>query len=128
MKKIKKNRIVLFLVVSFCIPFSLAAEGADLASVSKNIYNDIFLAIINLLMTASIVFFAWSILKFLFSDADKKEEAKDTLLWGIIALFVMFSFWGILRIINNTFTKDELGKNKPYDFESEYKKFIMPSK
>ena len=47
---------------------------------------------------------------FIISDGDKKAVAKDRLLWATIALFVMVSFWGILKIVNTTFFSDELGK------------------
>jgi hypothetical protein len=46
------------------------------------------------------------VLRFLLSSGDKKDQAKDTLLWGAIALFVIFSLTGILGLLNNTFFGD----------------------
>jgi hypothetical protein len=36
-------------------------------------------------------------------DFKKREEGRKYMIWGIIALFVVFSLWGILKIVNSTF-------------------------
>ena len=47
-----------------------------------------------------LVFF-WGLAKFIFNAGDEKkiEEGKRIMVWGIIALFVMVSIWGIIRLI-----------------------------
>ncbi len=34
---------------------------------------------------------------------EKREEGKQTVYYGVIALFVMMSIWGFVNILNNTF-------------------------
>ncbi len=99
------------------------SDPIDFKTLAKNIYDGFLGSIINFLLVLAVVFFAWTVLKVIFTAGDNKAEAKKSLLWGIIALFVMFSFWGILRIVNNTFTNDPLGQNQKYNFKSEYQKF-----
>ena len=49
--------------------------------------------------------FFWGVTKYMFSaeDTTKLEEGKKVMVWGLIALFVMVSVWGILRILTYTF-------------------------
>jgi hypothetical protein len=49
--------------------------------------------------------FFWGIAKYIFSagDEQKKASGKDVMLYGLIALFVMVSVWGLIGILRNTF-------------------------
>jgi hypothetical protein len=52
----------------------------------------------------ALVFFFWGGAQFILNDAgnDKtREEGKKKILWSVIALFIMFSIYGILRMIGN---------------------------
>lgn len=60
--------------------------------------------VIGVIFGFAMVFFFWGAAQFILKDAgsDKtRDEGKKKLLWGIIALFVMFSIYGILRMIGN---------------------------
>ncbi len=39
-------------------------------------------------------------------DEDKIKAARNTIIWGLIIIFVMFSAVGIVNILNNTFSLD----------------------
>jgi len=46
-------------------------------------------------------------------DDDKIKAAKQTIIWGLIIIFVMFSAVGIVNLLNNTFRFDnQLDTNK----------------
>jgi len=57
-------------------------------------------AITNILLSLATVAFFWSIVQFIWRRNSGKteglEDAKNTLAWSTIALFVMFSIWGIV--------------------------------
>ncbi len=36
-------------------------------------------------------------------DEEKRGEAKQYIIWGIIGVFVMVSIWGLVGIVSNTF-------------------------
>ena len=36
-------------------------------------------------------------------DEEKRGEAKQYIIWGIIGVFVMLSIWGLIGIVSNTF-------------------------
>lgn len=75
-------------------------------------FRDVVMAVISLidmvipvLVALALVLFLWGAFRYVAksSDAHGKGADKEALLWGLIALFVLFSIWGILRILNNTF-------------------------
>lgn len=62
--------------------------------------------VIPLIFSIALVAFLWGIFQYFFSGAEKKEEARDFLLYGIIGLFVMISVWGLVKILTSTFPLD----------------------
>lgn len=59
--------------------------------------------VIPLIFTFAFLFFLWNVLRFMRSSADKdKQEAKERMWWGIVALFIMLSIWGIIAILSGT--------------------------
>ena len=61
-------------------------------------------AIIPLIFTLAFLFFLWGMTMYIrgSDDVKKREESKKFIYWGIIALTVMISVWGIVKIINTT--------------------------
>ncbi len=62
-------------------------------------------AIIPLLFTLALVLFVWGIVKFFIIDAGeeaKRSQGKQFMVWALIALVVMSSIWGLVRIFGNT--------------------------
>ena len=53
------------------------------------------------------VYFAWGVIRFLASDAGdkggKRIEARNSIMWGIIGMVIMFSVFGIIQFILGTF-------------------------
>ena len=68
---------------------------------------DILNVIIPLLITLAMVLFFYNTGKGIFGNAKDSGEAqtklKETLLWGVIIIFVMVSIWGILNLIGSEF-------------------------
>ena len=52
---------------------------------------------------ALLVFF-WGLVKFISKAGDQAaiEEGRKLMIWGVLALFVMVSVWGILHILQET--------------------------
>jgi Na+/proline symporter len=57
-------------------------------------------AIVPLLIGVAVVVLFWGIIQYIFT-ADK-EKGKHTMIWGIVALFVMTSVWGLVNILRST--------------------------
>ena len=60
--------------------------------------------VIGLFITLAIVVFFWGLIKYIASGASEgKSQGLSIMLWGIIAIFVMVSLWGIIRVLQSTF-------------------------
>lgn len=55
-----------------------------------------------LIVIAIIVFF-FGLIKYLGGGTEMKAKGLQIMLYGIIALFVMVSVWGLVRLLQNTF-------------------------
>lgn len=72
---------------------------------TNNLVNLIIQPLIGLLLALALALFVWGAGQFILAsgDAQKREEGKKNLLYGIIGLFVMTSVLGILRVVLSTF-------------------------
>lgn len=60
--------------------------------------------LIPIAMALAVLFFLWGLAKFLFNNAnsDAKEDGKRVMIWGVVALFVMVSVWGLVAFIQSS--------------------------
>lgn len=60
--------------------------------------------LIPLLFGIALLVFIWGLVKFIFASGDEeaKETGKRIMIWGIIALFVMASVWGLVNFLAQT--------------------------
>ncbi|MBM3261689.1 hypothetical protein FJY93_04715 [Candidatus Kaiserbacteria bacterium] len=78
-----------------------AASVYDLLALANNVLN----ALIAILITAAVVAVFWGVVLALFSTAEgKKKEGVKIALYGVVAVAVMVSIWGIIRLLQNTFS------------------------
>lgn len=82
-------------VGAFAFPVIVFAQG--ITNTLTNIKGWID-TLIPLLMTLAVVVFFWGLVKYIASASDEaaKENGKNLMIWGMIALFVMVAFWGII--------------------------------
>jgi hypothetical protein len=61
--------------------------------------------LIPMLIAIAFLFFFWRNVVALFKadDTVKKSEFKSYLLWAVVALFILMSFWGVLGIFTDAF-------------------------
>ncbi len=57
---------------------------------------------IGLIISAAVLYVIWGAFNMIRSE-EKREEGKQTIMYGIIGIFVMVSIWGLVNILNNTF-------------------------
>ncbi len=62
-------------------------------------------ALIPFIITLAMVYFLWGVSQFILHGGDetKRSEGRQTMIYGIIALFVMVSVWGLVALLTNTF-------------------------
>lgn len=75
----------------------------DLLCYITRIIND---SVIPLMFAIATAFFVWGAIKFLIigaNDEKNREQGKQFMIWGIIALTVMLGVWGLVAILGDTF-------------------------
>lgn len=63
-------------------------------------------SIIPLIFTLAVAMFTWGAVKFFIinsGEEEKREQGKQFMIWAVIALAVMVSVWGLVRVVGGTF-------------------------
>ena len=70
----------------------------DLISISKKIL-DLLSLLPEFLLGLGLMYFLYGLFGYLTGlDEKKKKEARDTMVYGVVGLFVMISVWGIVAL------------------------------
>ncbi|MCX6731512.1 MAG: pilin [Candidatus Parcubacteria bacterium] len=109
MQKIKKYIPAILFLTPF---FALAVS---------NIYDlmDEIMIILNytvpLLIAVAVVIFLVGVVKYITAggDEEKRKEARNTMIWGIVGLFVMIAVWGLVWLLLNTFNLETTRPDYP---------------
>lgn len=83
-----------------------ASAGVSFKEFVTKIINALNTVVVPLIFSFAFVFFLYGVFRYFFlsADSDKgRQEARTFVLWGIVALAVMFSTWGLVRVFMNTF-------------------------
>ena len=63
--------------------------------------------LVPLVFAIALVCFLWGIVRYFFigggADAAKQEAARGFLLWGLLAMALLFSVWGLVNMVLRTF-------------------------
>jgi hypothetical protein len=70
----------------------------DLVSGLKGVVD----AMVPVLVTLALAAFIWGLVSFIFASGDEaaKDEGKRRMIWGVVALFVIVSIWGLVGLLN----------------------------
>ncbi len=95
------KKIISFGVILGSAPlFAFAADAFSILTV----INQILATLIPILITLAVVYFIWGVIQYTVStDEEAKKGARGKIINGLIGLFVIVAFWGIIRLITNTF-------------------------
>ena len=85
-------------------------------------YDDLLVAVgehinrvIPVIIGAALVFFLFGLARFILNAGDVKaqETGKNLMIWGIVALTVMVSVWGIVKFMKESSNLDNVPPNLP---------------
>ena len=104
---------ILSLLASFAPALVLATNGTG-APIARTVDGALDWVIyiagraLPLLILAALVMFLFGIVKRFFwaKDTVDKGEAGRYILWGVVALFVMVSVWGLVNVLRGSFNLD----------------------
>ncbi len=96
--------IVILFAFTIFFPLIVLAAPSDFSGFISMLLNLIAL-LIPVLIGLALLFFFWGLARFILKAGDLKarEDGKNIMIWGIIALFVMVSLMGLIA-----FAKKEL--------------------
>ncbi len=78
----------------------------DVLCYVRSIIND---SVIPFMFAVATVFFIWGAVKFFILNADEeaqRDQGRQFMIWGIVAIAVMLSVWGLVGILTSTFGID----------------------
>lgn len=110
MKKINTLGIVVGALLLLTTPMIAAAQLMETDLLVNN-----FGVILNMLLwvfaTLALLVFFWGIIKYIASagNAEKASEGKSIMIYGAIALFVLFSIFGIIQFLRGEFLISQQG-------------------
>lgn len=116
MKKILISIVSIFSVGAPLFVMAAATPKIDsylgqLIRGASNLLSQILIFLIAL----AVVWFIWNVVRYSMSeDEGGKDKAKDQMKWGIIAIAVIVSVWGIVGLLKSAFGL-ESGNNAPTD-------------
>jgi heme/copper-type cytochrome/quinol oxidase subunit 2 len=98
-------RKIFILSISLAMPFAAFAQNEagnlqGLVQLSGNLVN----MMLPIVSTLVVVFFFWGLAKYVLAagDEEKAKQGKSIMIWGVLALFVMVTIWGIIGFMQNT--------------------------
>lgn len=105
MKFIKYSWILAF------VPFVTFAQGTITGTGGQNATNivttikNLLDSIVPVLIVLALLYFIYGVAKYIMSSGEEEaqKEARGVMIYGIIALFVIVSVWGIVGLLQTTF-------------------------
>ncbi len=80
----------------------LVASAQTIQGVLNTVGSIINILVVLAIGVAILVFF-WGLIVYLVKVGEEKHKGLQIMLYGIVAIFVMVSIWGLVRLLNNTF-------------------------
>ena len=89
-------------LIALTAPFLASAQLDNITDLLDAI-NDIIETLVPIAVTLAVLFFFWGLAQFILNSGsdDAKAEGKNKMIWGIVALFVIVSIWGLVGFIGS---------------------------
>ncbi len=116
-KNFKKFNIALVFVFALVsiMPFVTFAQvvtpgaNAGIGGIMDAVTTLIGSNFIKFVFALAFAYFFWGVVQYALypDDEAKKEKGRQYMVWGIIALTVMFTVYGLIRVLKNTFNLND---------------------
>jgi hypothetical protein len=100
LNKIYKISIIPSIIL---LPLVTFAQLGQTEGILNRILDIVQTILIPLVFTLALLFFFYGVVKYIWSEGQNKAEGKQIMIWGVVALFVMSSVWGLVRFIQVDF-------------------------
>lgn len=104
MKKLKKFAIT---AAAYFLPLAVFAQNTandNLVDLFNQI-NTVINAIIPFLVGLAVLIIIWGVFNYIAGagDEEKRAQAKQYIVWGVVGVFIMLSVWGLVNVLVNSF-------------------------
>ncbi len=91
---------------------ALAQSRVGLGNSVIPVINDIITivnALVPFMLTLAVLYFLWGLAKFVLAAGDEgsRDSGKSIMVWGVIAITVMVSLWGLVALLQGIFNIDK---------------------
>jgi undecaprenyl pyrophosphate phosphatase UppP len=91
-------------VVAFFAPVLVLAQATNFTPIETalNSVRNIINIAIPIAVALAVLFFFWGLATYILNasgDPGKREEGRTRMIWGVIALFIIVSIWGIVGFL-----------------------------
>ncbi len=99
-----KKNYYLGLSAATLLPFMALAQGGTPLETLLDTVKRVVDIIIPILMALAVLVFLYGIVKYITAsgDAEGQKEARGYIIYGLIGIFVLVAFWGIVAFIAGT--------------------------
>ncbi|MCH8050378.1 hypothetical protein IIB51_03205 [Patescibacteria group bacterium] len=98
-------KVITFGALTFLFAPFIAFAQAGTVQQLIGIVGGIIALAIPVVISLALLYFFWGLAKFILHADDESERAKgkSIMVWGIVALFVIVTVWGIIAVLQSTF-------------------------
>lgn len=96
----KKIKIGALTLGAMLLPLVSFAALGNISGLVTDI-GDIIDTIIPIMFAIALIGFFYGLIKYIFGAEHDKEAAKKTMIWGVVALFVMSAVWGLVNFLGD---------------------------
>ena len=88
-----------------CLVGTGVVSAETFAGLVEKVTGSLASSIIKFIFALAFIYFFWGVGQSILSSGDEKgrAEGKQKMIWGIVALFVTASIWGILTLLSSDF-------------------------
>ena len=105
---------------SFVLPLLAFAQQISNADDLIGVVGGLLNSLAPLIIGIAFIYFIWGIVQYVTAggEEDQQTKARQTMIYGIIALFVMTSVWGLVNLLSGTFQLE--GREGPTNIPSAF--------
>lgn len=95
-----KTKIAALSSLALLLPLTSFAALENIEGLVTDV-GGIVNTLIPIIFTLAVLGFFWGLVKYIFGAEHEKDAAKKTMLWGVVALFVMAAVWGLVNFLGD---------------------------
>ena len=97
----KKYSLLFLIFFTPMIAFAQVTDFAEALGVIQGLLN----GLLPVLIAFAVAVFSWGVLKYIRAsdNPEQRTEGRELMIYGIVAIFVMVSLWGLVSVIVDVF-------------------------